>query len=192
MWRNIFGHAIIQIIILNLIIFGGPHFLGLCQPYGTLCLHHNAKGECDSYNPFYATGLYQTDESIADWKAVESANFGVEKAGKWDTTALNLFRCHYQDLHAAKGATPCNPSDTTTIVSPYNGYTPKDMTSGDETQKIIHFTFVFQIFVFLQLFNQINARKIEEKELNVFSNFFSNAAFIIVWIIEWVTQISMV
>jgi len=46
MWRNIFGHAIIQILILNLIIFGGPHFMGLCQPYGILCFKENASKQC--------------------------------------------------------------------------------------------------------------------------------------------------
>lgn len=37
MWRNIFGHAIIQIFLLMLIIFGGPSFLGFCHPYEVLC-----------------------------------------------------------------------------------------------------------------------------------------------------------
>lgn len=95
MWRNIFGHAIIQIVILNLIIFGGPHFLGLCQPYGVLCLHHNTNNECDSYNPFFATGLYQTDESMAVWNQTITENFGAGKPARWEPTAINIFRCDY-------------------------------------------------------------------------------------------------
>lgn len=82
-----------------------------------------------------------------------------------------------------------NPGPCTKLIS---NWTPVDLVVGDQTEKVLHFTFVFQIFVFLQLFNQINSRKIEEGELNVFTYFFSNAAFIIVWVIEWITQISMV
>lgn len=63
MWRNIFGHAIIQIVILMVIIFGGPGFLHLVEPYEVLCLKPNAKNAllCDTLNPFYAEGLYQTN-----------------------------------------------------------------------------------------------------------------------------------
>lgn len=189
MWRNIFGHAIIQIIILNLIIFGGPHFLGLCQPYGVLCLKHDANKNCISYNPYFATSLYQTDETISNWNTVIKENFGAGKHGKWDPNAITQFRCDFQNEDPKYKATPC---DAKNLVAKYAAYDPSNLKEGDETQKIIHFTFVFQIFVFLQLFNQINSRKIELGEKNVFSNFFSNWAFITVWVIEWVTQISMV
>jgi len=37
---------------------------------------------------------------------------------------------------------------------------------------------VFQTFVFMQLFNQINARKIEDGEFNVFSGMTRNVQFI--------------
>ena len=190
MWRNIFGHAIIQIIILNLIIFGGPHFLHLCQPYGVLCLKHNTAGHCINYNPYFATGLYQDAESIANWESVIKTNFNAPGAvGQWDPTAIAQFRCDFQVQDLKYKGKPC---DAKSLVAPYSGYDPSNLKDGDETQKIIHFTFVFQIFVFLQLFNQINSRKIELEEKNVFTNFFSNWAFITVWVIEWVTQISMV
>lgn len=39
---------------------------------------------------------------------------------------------------------------------------------------------VFQAFVFMQLFNQINARKLGDKELNVFTGFFNNGLFLFV------------
>ena len=61
----------------------------------------------------------------------------------------------------------------------------------DETQKIVHYTFIFQIFVFMQLFNIINARKIEG-ELNVFDGFFNNPLFIFIIILSFGIQLSMV
>jgi len=40
----------------------------------------------------------------------------------------------------------------------------------------VHYTFIFNTFVFLQLFNEINSRKVNE-ELNVFDHFFENWLF---------------
>ena len=60
------------------------------------------------------------------------------------------------------------------------------------TQKLLHFTIVFQVFVFMQFFNQINARKIELGELNVFAGFFNNFLFIFVILLTVVIQMAMV
>jgi Ca2+ transporting ATPase len=59
------------------------------------------------------------------------------------------------------------------------------------TQKIVHFTFVFNIFVFLQIFNIINSRKIVG-ELNVFSDFFNNWLFVFVIVLTIGVQIFIV
>ena len=69
---------------------------------------------------------------------------------------------------------------------------PGDVAVGTGTQKLLHYTFVFQIFVFMQLFNQINARKIELGELNVFHGFFNNFLFIAVTIFTFAVQMFMV
>jgi len=50
-----------------------------------------------------------------------------------------------------------------------------------------HYTFIFNIFVFMQAFNEINSRKVN-LDLNVFDGFFSNPAFIIVLIITAIIQ----
>lgn len=60
------------------------------------------------------------------------------------------------------------------------------------TQKMLHYTIVFQIFVFLQIFNLINSRKIAEGELNVFKGFFNNKMFIIVLILTILIQCLLV
>jgi Ca2+ transporting ATPase len=45
------------------------------------------------------------------------------------------------------------------------------------------FTMVFHTFVFMQVFNEINSRKIKANEFNVFSNFFNNYLFIVIEIV---------
>ena len=59
---------------------------------------------------------------------------------------------------------------------------------NEPTVKVEHYTFVFQTFVFMQLFNQINARKLGDKEFNVFASFFNNAWFICLTILTFAIQ----
>ncbi len=61
----------------------------------------------------------------------------------------------------------------------------------DETQKLLHHTLIFQTFVFMQLFNWINARKIGP-ELNVFKHICNNCIFFIVLILTLIVQILLV
>lgn len=44
----------------------------------------------------------------------------------------------------------------------------------------VHYTMFFNIFVFLQVFNEINARKLKKTEINVFQGFFRNPLFLFV------------
>jgi len=64
MWRNVFGHAIYQIIVLIVIIFGASG-LGLVHNYDTLCFDYEneALGQCKvgELNPFYTKKLYYSD-----------------------------------------------------------------------------------------------------------------------------------
>jgi len=69
-------------------------------------------------------------------------------------------------------------------LAPY-GY---EATSELNLAKRRHMTYVFTIFVFLQLFNQINCRKDGVKEYNVFAKFFHNFYFIIVLLGEVAVQ----
>jgi magnesium-transporting ATPase (P-type) len=71
-------------------------------------------------------------------------------------------------------------------------YFPWTQKEDAYTQKIIHFTFVFQIFVFMQVFNQINARKLGEKEFNVFQGIFLNPFFMLITVLTVGVQIFLV
>ena len=45
-----------------------------------------------------------------------------------------------------------------------------------------HYTFLFNTFVFLQVFNEINSRKLGERDFNVFAGFFNNWLFLVILI----------
>ncbi|KAI7841822.1 hypothetical protein COHA_004351 [Chlorella ohadii] len=58
----------------------------------------------------------------------------------------------------------------------------KDWQDDEETAKKDISSMVFNTFIFCQLFNMVNARKVEN-ELNVFSGLFSSHVFWVVWVI---------
>jgi len=87
---------------------------------------------------------------------------------------LKQYTC---DFHK-KTATECTDAWAKAHV-----HTPDKDPLYTHTQKMLHYTIVFQVFVFLQIFNLINARKIGDGELNVFKGFFNNKMFIIVMVL---------
>jgi len=61
-----------------------------------------------------------------------------------------------------------------------------------DVDKGVHYTLFFQIFVFLQVFNEINCRKLKKDEYNVFQGFFNNWLFLIIEIFTIIVQIIIV
>lgn len=60
MWRNIFGHAIYQILVLALVIFLVPG--NMTENYWQACTTPGVKvSMCNNWNPFYTNYLYETD-----------------------------------------------------------------------------------------------------------------------------------
>jgi magnesium-transporting ATPase (P-type) len=61
--------------------------------------------------------------------------------------------------------------------------------SYDKSQdKLHHFTYIYNTFVFLQLFNLINCRKIGRRDFNVFESFFHNLYFIGIFVLIALVQ----
>jgi len=55
----------------------------------------------------------------------------------------------------------------------------------------VHFTLIFNAFVMMTLFNEINARKIHGQR-NVFVGFFSNPIYYVIWIVTFISQIVII
>ena len=62
----------------------------------------------------------------------------------------------------------------------------------EPTQKVQMYSIIFQTFVFMQLFNQINSRKLGEREFNVFASFFNNFMFIGILLLTFAIQVVIV
>jgi len=63
MWRNVFGHAIYQALIIVIVIFMGQS--RLCHPYDQLNLADN------KINPYFTKQHYETQEAIDNWIAYD-------------------------------------------------------------------------------------------------------------------------
>jgi Ca2+ transporting ATPase len=60
------------------------------------------------------------------------------------------------------------------------------------TEKTQHYTLMFHTFVFMQVFNEINARKLGDKEYNVFAGFFNNLLFLAIILVTIAVQCALV
>jgi Ca2+ transporting ATPase len=195
MWRNIFGHAIYQIIALVVILFTAEGWF--VADYSSSCLKFHDKDPkapagtplvCAEWNPFYAAGLYQDRGSQTWWeqRKLSSVDFNQD--------LLKAYSCdvYLQDWEPTTEQKTVPDCDGLLKEKDNRLTLPGDAPAGTRTQKLLHYTMVFQMFVFMQLFNQINARKIEEGELNVFKGFFNNFLFLFVTILTFVVQMAMV
>lgn len=109
MWRNVYGHAIYQMIVLVVIIFVAQGTF--VEKYDVKCLATRGEGgECPEggLNPFYAGTHYYTDPATKKYWTVSM----LEKtaASNFDADTWARFQCHYlrEDFGlAAFGTTEC-------------------------------------------------------------------------------------
>jgi len=66
------------------------------------------------------------------------------------------------------------------IDTPFYVTSNNPLLDGAPTNKLVHYTFLFNTFMMMQLFNQINSRKLGAKEFNIFERFFNNFLFLLV------------
>lgn len=67
-----------------------------------------------------------------------------------------------------------------------------DDLNGLTTSRTVHYTFLFQTFMFMNLFNQFNCRKLGLKEYNICAGIHRNLTFIIVVFLEFVATLAIV
>ena len=63
-----------------------------------------------------------------------------------------------------------------------------DYVEGAPTPKVQMYTIIYNVFITMTLFNIINARKLGERQFNVFEGFFNNWLFIAIFVAMWVVQ----
>ena len=89
-----------------------------------------------------------------------------------------------------------NPEDDSYVISGrlYKANGEEDYVENQKDPDIgpsRHFTYLFNIFVILQLFNEWNSRKIFD-EMNICGGIGQSFMFLIIWIVEFILQVVMV
>lgn len=131
------------------IFFGQGH---ICHPYDQLTLE-NGK------NPFYAKSHYSTEDSQAWWIAADYKVEDFEPKFLFEFKCENYVATHKDDVKKFekdnKKSFDCSgeDEDVTKIIDAEPTFLPQDIEEGEPTQKCLHFTYVFQSFVFMQVFN---------------------------------------
>ena len=168
-------------IAVSFLIFGGSG--SFTYGYQKSCLEYtdNTASICKVYNPFYASELYQTTTTKKWWSDLRLTK------SDFNQSLLNEFICDQYEQKYETQVT-CNSG---IYDDPENFVLPHDVPVGRMTQKLLHYTVIFQSFVFLQLWNQFNARHIEDT-MNPFKGFFTNFTFLGIIVFATVVQIIMV
>lgn len=78
------------------------------------------------------------------------------------------------------------------FATPLLGVVPKPVGADWTFENGLHYTLIFNTFVFMQIFNEVNARKIREGEINVFKDFFNNWLFLLIEVITIGVQVGMI
>lgn len=99
----------------------------------------------------------------------------------FQATVLVIFLFHGQTLFNYNYA----PNTPFFVTDPVTG-------SLIATQKTEHYTIMFNTFVFMQVFNEINSRKLAVNEFNMFKGFFNNFLFLGIIIATIIIQIFLV
>jgi magnesium-transporting ATPase (P-type) len=115
-----------------------------------------------------------TDESNILNKVIWRQIYGITL---WNVAVLSIFIFSGKWMFGLKYVA----SDQTTET--FNG----ELTFGAE-QKKLHLTLIFNVFVFLQFFNEINCRVVGARDFNVFSYIFQDYMFLCVMMIVLVIQ----
>jgi len=85
-----------------------------------------------------------------------------------------------------------NVNNANTVLSNLANTAISTNTFDTPTAKCVLYTMVFQTFVMMTIFNIINARKLGDREFNVFHSFFNNFRFQLIFVLIFVGQMWMV
>jgi hypothetical protein len=132
MWRNVFGHAIYQSVVIFVIIFFGSALFGI-KDYETLCLKETESGDCTLFNPYFTNELYFNREAENFWSS--SHMVGLTKQD-FDQDLLEQFNCDYNKQIDSK-------FNCTTDLKEENWILPIKQAKGSMTQKLLHYTYIF-------------------------------------------------
>ncbi len=137
--------------------------------------------------------LFLIPASIIPYSFFHAAEDGYVTPVYWVSEAENkeVYNANYYGKCMINGQLPTVGTPWTACGN--NGYmvdVRPDFTNNPI--KARHYAFLFNTYVMLQIFNEINARKLLPNEINPFAGFFNNKFFLLILVISIVVQIALV
>jgi magnesium-transporting ATPase (P-type) len=176
MWRNIICQSFYQVVLLLTLIFNGSEMFNV--PHGIACERFHVKqSKTTLWDP-------STTKKVPD-----------------SSTAANLVDCSTYADRCGSDGTLClendrkfltTANDGSTVVrkfSDFNGYDSACLTC--EKNSYVHGSIIFNTFIFAQVFNEYNARKIFD-ELNMLEGMNGNWIFLAVSIVTILCQLFLI
>jgi len=173
MSKHIIMQSVFQIIVLLVFAFLSPNFVNeTLKDTSSAVTERFGNSERTKACKMFADGLYEDPFYDA-----------VTNKKKCDGTATGCAKCWKELKIVNDNGKMRKGTNLVNFGREYN-YKPLDDYYGPSR----HFTLIFNVFVWMQIFNFLNARKIED-ELNIFENIFASTLFIQIVILIIVLQI---
>jgi hypothetical protein len=153
-----------------------------------------ANFEAAAWGRFQCVSLVHLYEADAELAKCDESNYGEHL--KRLLTAEEVAKLTYADVEDTQDKprprARIQKDDAKPAGQKYDWYfTPSRTEKGTGTMKLLHMTYVFQIFVFMQVFNQVNARILTDG-FNIFSGICRNWLFVAVALSTFGVQMAMV
>ena len=159
MVKHILGQAVFQSIVILVILFAGQSFI--TEEFCDTEKQYNM--DTDYCN--LATREVLTFKKIEELVAKENPDYYAELVKQWSEGTFTILYGMVQDEQQRP------------VYKTFESETPSR-----------HLTIVFNLFVFMQIFNMICSRKIND-QVNIFDGITSNPAFLTVWFVILIFQI---
>jgi hypothetical protein len=180
MWRNIICQSVFQVILLLIILFKGADMFGV--PEGIACAKYSVKQQSELLWSVSTFQLINSTASIANNNNDDgfiSCRAYKEECDHHGTTCLlkdHDFINHAGDIVVAK-------------FSDFEDFESECLTCVKNSY--YHGSLIFNTFIFCQLFNEYNARKILD-EINFLEGLWGNHIFLLVSIVTLGCQIFLI
>lgn len=179
MAKHIFGQSILQLIVLLVLLFKSTSFIYEQSP-------NMIKYTYGMYRCFENQNLYSPD--------LEDISTNIKFKGDIEEKHVYLLSGFESSFINTQNITNTDPVLYKFCFELFEG----NLNEKDAYKHIIytenattHYTIIFNIFVLLQLFNEVSCRVLDDS-FNIFSKILTNKLFVVIWVLEFIGQYCIV
>jgi Ca2+ transporting ATPase len=170
MFKHIIGQSIVQLTVLIILLFAATQLIYETEP--AMVNYSYQFSRCFNYDLIPHSPILYHQGALDDKRMFLITGFESLFANSDTNTYLNLPGCNETF------------NGQNTLMGAYHYYL-------SDVFSTTHFTIVFNTFVFMQLFNEVNCRILDDR-FNIFYRITKNYWFLSIWAIEVVMQVCII